>query len=404
MSFSAFGERRPANWEGFLGASLSRLANAATTSGFTGHEHADGLGVIHMNGRVYDPRLGRFLQADPMAQDPGNSQSLNRYSYVLNNPLSLTDPSGYFSLGKFISKWGRFIVAGVASYFTYGAATGWATGWLAGTALAGNTLAIGAIAGGIAGFVGGAIVSGTVRGAFQGVAAGAVMGGVAGYFGNTYSLERIAADSLAGGASAEIYGQEFRDGLLFGALISSATYINVKLRAWQKAWSARSPGQIGPSLKKWRGIDGRLGGERIFADWWVESGAAARFNSGEVTVAEAIENIYLPFRRGKGPLSPLGCFQGSAWGCVGSESFWTYDPSGSLRDRFANYIIEGYSGPHDALNSWLHYDRNGMNRNLTGFALGSSKVMNPLNVLIASPIVLPSLIPDYMRYMVYADE
>ena len=49
-----------------------------------------------MNGRIYDPTLGRFLQADPHIQAPGNSQSYNRYSYVLNNPLSYTDPSGYF--------------------------------------------------------------------------------------------------------------------------------------------------------------------------------------------------------------------------------------------------------------------------------------------------------------------
>ena len=48
-----------------------------------------------MNGRIYDPTLGRFLQADSHIQDPKNSQSYNRYSYVLNNPLSYTDPSGY---------------------------------------------------------------------------------------------------------------------------------------------------------------------------------------------------------------------------------------------------------------------------------------------------------------------
>lgn len=49
-----------------------------------------------MNGRIYDPTLGRFLQADPHIQAPNNSQNYNRYSYVLNNPMSMTDPSGYF--------------------------------------------------------------------------------------------------------------------------------------------------------------------------------------------------------------------------------------------------------------------------------------------------------------------
>ena len=56
----------------------------------------DETGLIHMNGRVYDPQLARFIQADPFVQDAGNLQSLNRYSYVLNNPLATTDPTGYW--------------------------------------------------------------------------------------------------------------------------------------------------------------------------------------------------------------------------------------------------------------------------------------------------------------------
>jgi len=55
-----------------------------------------------MNGRIYDPNLGRFLSADPLIQAPYNSQSYNRYSYVMNNPLSLVDPSGYSWVSK---KW-----------------------------------------------------------------------------------------------------------------------------------------------------------------------------------------------------------------------------------------------------------------------------------------------------------
>jgi hypothetical protein len=51
-----------------------------------------------MNGRVYDYNLGRFLSVDPFIQDPGNSQSMNPYSYIMNNPLSGTDPSGYTSV------------------------------------------------------------------------------------------------------------------------------------------------------------------------------------------------------------------------------------------------------------------------------------------------------------------
>ena len=50
-----------------------------------------------MNGRVYDYRLGRFLSVDPIISNPANSQSINPYSYIGNNPLSGTDPTGYAS-------------------------------------------------------------------------------------------------------------------------------------------------------------------------------------------------------------------------------------------------------------------------------------------------------------------
>ncbi|MDP3327706.1 RHS repeat-associated core domain-containing protein, partial [Parvibaculum sp.] len=62
----------------------------------------DDVGLVNMNGRIYDPEIGRFMSADPIVQDPTDTQSLNRYTYVGNNPLSYTDPTGYFSLGKLL--------------------------------------------------------------------------------------------------------------------------------------------------------------------------------------------------------------------------------------------------------------------------------------------------------------
>ena len=50
-----------------------------------------------MNGRGYDYNLGRFLSVDPFIQDPGNSQAINGYAYIMNNPLGGTDPTGYMS-------------------------------------------------------------------------------------------------------------------------------------------------------------------------------------------------------------------------------------------------------------------------------------------------------------------
>ena len=73
-------------------ADLAKIA-AVTRDGYTGHEMLDNLGLIHMNGRVYDPGLGRFLSADPYVTLPYDGQGLNRYAYVLNNPLAFTDPA-----------------------------------------------------------------------------------------------------------------------------------------------------------------------------------------------------------------------------------------------------------------------------------------------------------------------
>lgn len=62
--------------------------------GYTGHEMMPEFGLINMNGRLYDPVLGRFLSPDNYVQLPDFSQNFNRYSYCLNNPLKFTDPSG----------------------------------------------------------------------------------------------------------------------------------------------------------------------------------------------------------------------------------------------------------------------------------------------------------------------
>ncbi|MEZ5842557.1 MAG: polymorphic toxin type 50 domain-containing protein [Hyphomicrobiaceae bacterium] len=96
MSFDAWGKRRETNWLPMTGPAIAAFDVAITTRGFTGHEMVDGVGLVHMNGRIYDPEIGRFLSADPFVQELANLQSWNRYSYVLNNPLSYTDPSGFF--------------------------------------------------------------------------------------------------------------------------------------------------------------------------------------------------------------------------------------------------------------------------------------------------------------------
>ncbi|MDF2176845.1 SpvB/TcaC N-terminal domain-containing protein [Aliiglaciecola sp. CAU 1673] len=104
MSYDAFGKRREgSSWNALQSAFAQPSIKAAldiTERGFTGHEHVDHADIIHMNGRIYDSVTGRFVQADPIVQAPENGQSLNRYSYVFNNPLSYTDPTGYVAVCK----------------------------------------------------------------------------------------------------------------------------------------------------------------------------------------------------------------------------------------------------------------------------------------------------------------
>lgn len=95
-SEDAWGQRRnPATWSGPPSGTDTGGFNGLTPRGFTGHEMLDNLGLVHMNGRIYDPLLGRMLSADPLISKTSDLQAYNRYSYVLNRPLTMVDPSGF---------------------------------------------------------------------------------------------------------------------------------------------------------------------------------------------------------------------------------------------------------------------------------------------------------------------
>lgn len=103
QAYDPFGSRRASNWtRAMTEAERKSLAGEApqrTARGYTGHEHLERTGLIHMNGRVYDPVIGRFLSPDPIVADASFSQSWNAYSYALNSPLSYSDPSGMTLVG-----------------------------------------------------------------------------------------------------------------------------------------------------------------------------------------------------------------------------------------------------------------------------------------------------------------
>ena len=113
LSFDAWGKRRnPTTWTYY--ESTSTIPNPMFDRGYTMHEHLDAFKLINMNGRIYDPVIARFLSPDPLIQFPEYSQSYNSYSYVLNNPLRFTDPSGFLvsdSTGKEKRTFGNTIIS-----------------------------------------------------------------------------------------------------------------------------------------------------------------------------------------------------------------------------------------------------------------------------------------------------
>ncbi|WP_367987509.1 GH-E family nuclease [Vibrio sp. NTOU-M3] len=92
-SYDTWGKQRKVAWreEG----PLEVVQQAITNRGYTGHEEIVEVGLVHMNGRVYDQELGRFISPDPIVQAPFVTNSFNRYAYVWNNPLKYIDPTGY---------------------------------------------------------------------------------------------------------------------------------------------------------------------------------------------------------------------------------------------------------------------------------------------------------------------
>jgi RHS repeat-associated protein len=96
-SFGAYGQRRGTNWTGSPTSGELATINDTTRNGFTEHEMLDSTELVHMNGRVFDPVIGRFVSADPIEDCGLGTQGWNRYAYVGNRVATLKDPTGFYS-------------------------------------------------------------------------------------------------------------------------------------------------------------------------------------------------------------------------------------------------------------------------------------------------------------------
>ncbi|MBP7173954.1 MAG: hypothetical protein KBA33_07815 [Cloacibacterium sp.] len=181
--------------------------------GYTSHEHFSEVGIIHMNGRLYDPLLRRFLNADENIQDPHNTQNYNKYGYVMNNPLMYNDPNGEWFIFSFLAVltgqwWALPITLAMDNALLIGAAIG-----------AGMYL-------GQAAFTGNFSWRGFTKSIFMGAVTGAVSGALGQVFSSAGFWASVGNGALAGagsgGITSIINGENFFEGLLKGAVIGGA--------------------------------------------------------------------------------------------------------------------------------------------------------------------------------------
>lgn len=206
LAYEPFGKRRNSNG---VTDTNGTLTPTSTDRGYTGHEHMAEVGMINMNGRIYDPGLGRFVSADPIIQSASNLQSYNRYSYIWNNPLNGTDPSGYKAFWK--QNWFRQVaslaVAYVTGYYIVGPellASG--ASWAVSTTAAGTpvlSVAGTAVALGAGGFAGSFVGSG---GDLRASVKGAITAAAFSFAGDFSGPAHYAAHGAVGCMSAEMNG------------------------------------------------------------------------------------------------------------------------------------------------------------------------------------------------------
>ncbi len=375
--------------------------------GFTGHNHLDNFELVHMGGRVYSSSLARFVSPDPFIQYTGYSQSHNRYSYVLNNPMRLIDPSGYLSFGDIGNALGGLLTgaAGVVGDIldaVVGKPLSWVGdqlhkvgNWLQQNwrtvAIIAAAVVLGPMAVSAYGLIMGGMISGAaigalgpilyggniddvLRGAAIGAITGAITGGVAQKFGSSYSFQRVFYEGANGGLGSTLRGQKFEDGFKFAAIVSALSWANRAMRDDQ--------------IDKSRGIGKIAGGKQI--DNIGEPGHSNGFMGDGIKMGGG------RFPEDVDPTQPCGgsCTFGG-WqagpGQVGSGAWATPYSAGS----FADTMIEAYAGPHDWMRNYISQSTlpNGFAASFSGARVAVDGAANAALIVPTTYLAVPAVAP-----------
>lgn len=335
---------------------------------FTGKKLDEKTGLYYYGARYYDPTVGRFITPDTIVQSPGgNPQTLNRYTYCNNNPVNLIDPTGHFWFIPAIMAAIKAAITAAASYVVANSAA----------------IAVGALVGGVVGGISSAAMGGDF---WQGAGTGALSGAIFAGFSPGLNIlsDGVARGVTLGGAAGPLssgavmasnFASAFLSGASAGAAIGGVTGSDVGKAALIGGAFAGgfSIARDSALLMRAKMI------EQSELDPRNSSGKSVGFNGDGKKLAGG---RYDPVHSDGNP-SLLGGHQGGQGKAFGFD----YQP-GSIVD----HIFEAYAGPHDYLNSW-GYDAFGNLRNQTFFEGFLGSTLNPLNVVVATPIVISSVMP-----------
>jgi hypothetical protein len=342
------------------------------------------------------------LQADPIIDEPYNLQSYNRYSYVANNPLAYTDPTGYSKW----TRWRRPIIGALVAIATYGAASAYMTSAAisSGASTSFATVAVSSEAGGIigasltgmgqvaaasaAGFASGGIMGGNLQSAVQGAFTAGVTAGVNIAVAGADLGVQVAAKAATSAALARLQGGDWRRAAYFSLMSTLGKagweYTREQTdRLYEAACNRNgscSYDEYGPQTDGGRVVDPKI--SRGEGSEWNRIPRVFRWFLGAGMGGEGGEHIYNP---GSGTCNALGS-----------------SLCGAIRG-----FVRQVSKPHDWGNSWS-YDKDPMSSTYGyrleggGFSSLGARVAYEVGVQTWSFATMP-VMAAYTGFSLYGD-